>query len=62
MERFGLAEDRIQLWTVVNMVINPLNAQLNSISHLLSLLGTHPILYVSRIRVNLAVGERRDSV
>jgi len=31
--------------------INPLNAQLNPICHLLALLGTHHILHVSRIRV-----------
>jgi len=31
--------------------INPLNAELNSICHLLALLGAHHILYVSRIRV-----------
>jgi hypothetical protein len=31
--------------------INPLNAELNSICHLLALLGAHPILHVSRIRV-----------
>jgi hypothetical protein len=31
---------------------NPLNAKLNSICHLLALLGAHPILHVSRIRVN----------
>jgi hypothetical protein len=30
---------------------NPLNAQLNPICHLLALLGAHPILHVSRIRV-----------
>ena len=30
--------------------INPLNAELNPICHLLALLGTHPILHVSRIR------------
>jgi hypothetical protein len=30
---------------------NPLNAELNPISHLLALLEAHPILYVSRIRV-----------
>ena len=29
----------------------PLNAELNPICHLLALLGTHPILHVSRIRV-----------
>ena len=32
--------------------INPLNAQLNPICHLLALLGAHTILHVSRIRVN----------
>jgi len=32
--------------------INPLNAKLNPICHFLALLGTHPILHVSGIRVN----------
>jgi hypothetical protein len=32
--------------------VNPLNADLNPICHLLALLGAHPIFYVSRIRVN----------
>ena len=32
--------------------INPLNAELNPICHLLALLRAHPILHVSRIRVN----------
>ena len=32
--------------------INPLNAELNPICHLLALLGTHHILHGSRIRVN----------
>ena len=31
--------------------INPLNAKLNPICHLLALLGAHHILHVSRIRV-----------
>ena len=31
--------------------INPLNAELNPVCHLLALLGTHPILHISRIRV-----------
>jgi hypothetical protein len=31
--------------------INPLNAKLNSICHLLALLGAHHILHFSRIRV-----------
>jgi hypothetical protein len=33
--------------------INLLNAELNPTCHLLTLLGAHPILYVSRIRVNI---------
>jgi hypothetical protein len=32
--------------------INPLNAKLNPICHLLALLGAHHILHVGRIRVN----------
>ena len=32
-------------------VLNPLNAELNPICHLLALLGVHPIFHVSRIRV-----------
>jgi hypothetical protein len=32
---------------------NPLNAELNPICHLLVLLGAHPILHISRIRVNI---------
>jgi hypothetical protein len=36
----------------MNSTINPLNADLNSIRHLLALLGAHLILHVSSIRVN----------
>jgi hypothetical protein len=32
--------------------LNPLNAELNPICHLLALLGAHHILHVSRLRVN----------
>jgi len=32
--------------------INPLNAELNPICHLLALFGAHPFLHISRIRVN----------
>jgi hypothetical protein len=35
---------------------NPLNVQLNPICHLLALLGAHPILHVSRIRVKSCSG------
>ena len=34
---------------------NPLNAELNSICHLLALLGAHHIFHVSRIRVNSVI-------
>jgi len=34
-------------------IIKPLNAELNPICHLLVLLGAHPILHISRIRVKL---------
>jgi len=39
--------------------INPLKTQLYPICHLLALLGAHPILHVSRIRVNLDLITRK---
>jgi len=38
------------------IIINPLNAELNPIYHLLALLGAHHILHISRIRVNYVCG------
>jgi hypothetical protein len=35
----------------VSRLFNPLNTKLNPICHLLALLGAHPILHISRIRV-----------
>jgi hypothetical protein len=35
-----------------NTLLNPLNAELNPICHLLALLGSHRILHVSGVRVN----------
>jgi hypothetical protein len=35
--------------------VNPLNAQLNSICHMLALLGAHHIFHISRIRVKMYV-------
>jgi len=32
-------------------VLNPLNAELNPIYHFLTLLGAHPILHISGVRV-----------
>jgi len=40
------------LCVIESVLINPLNADLNPICHLLALLGAHHILHVSRIRVN----------
>jgi hypothetical protein len=39
----------------IDKCLNPLNALLNPICHLLALLGAHPILHVSRIRVKETV-------
>ena len=36
-----------------DQLVNPLNAELNPICHLLALLGAHHILHVSSIRVNM---------
>jgi len=51
---FGLERDEVTgEWRKLhNKELNPLNAELNPICHLLALLGAHPILHVSRIRVN----------
>jgi len=38
-------------YLVMYQEFNPLNTELNPISHLLVLLGAHPILHISRIRV-----------
>jgi hypothetical protein len=39
-------------YTTIEGFINPLNAELNPIRHLLALLGAHHFVYVSRVRVN----------
>ena len=38
--------------TIFDTIINPLNAELNPICHLLALLGAHHIFHVSGLRVN----------
>jgi len=48
MDWIDLAQDRDR-WRAL---VNPLNAKLNPICHLLALLGAHHILNISRIRVN----------
>jgi hypothetical protein len=43
----------IVFWSVTRFgLFNPLNAELNPIRHLLTLVGTHHFVDVSRIRVN----------
>ena len=37
--------------------INPLNAELNAICHLLALLGTHHIFHVSGLKVKLLISQ-----
>jgi hypothetical protein len=44
---------------MLKIYINPLNADLNPIRHLLALLGAHHYLYVRRIRVNSDVVKGR---
>jgi hypothetical protein len=44
--------EKIKTHFISSKFLNPSNAELNPICHLLALLGAHPILYVSRIRVN----------
>ena len=46
----------------IKMDINPLNAELNFICHLLALLGAHHILHVSMIRVNETGQENVNSI
>jgi len=46
---------------VYGSFLTPLKAQLNPICHLLTLLGTHHILHVSRIRVKLRFTNDRPS-
>jgi len=41
------------LYFFFGLTLNPLNAELNPICHLLALLGAHRILHISRIRVKL---------
>jgi hypothetical protein len=42
----------VHTWGHFHVYFSPLNAELNSVYHLLALLGAHHILHVSRIRIN----------
>ena len=41
-------------YLIVSSIINPLNAELNPIHHLLALVGARRVVNVSRIRVKLS--------
>ena len=47
-------------WFSVCVIINPLNAELNPIRHLLALVGARHIVHVSRIRVNTRLCLKHD--
>jgi len=51
---FGSKRDKVTgEWRKLhNEELNPLNAKLNPICHMLALLGAHHILHISRVRVN----------
>jgi hypothetical protein len=51
--RSRLDGGKMQVFYTYIFELNPLNAELNPICHLLALLGDHHILHVSRIRVKL---------
>ena len=45
-----------------SFIVNPLDAELNPVRHLLALVGAHHILHVSRVRVNHHfINTRRNS-
>ena len=54
--------DRRLYFTVAAIIINPLNAELNPIRHLLALVGARHIVHVSRIRVNLVAFLRQNTL
>jgi hypothetical protein len=47
-----MADCLMLLWVMLGC-INPLKAESNPTCHLLALLGAHPILHISRIKVKL---------
>jgi hypothetical protein len=49
--RFVVFNCLTESFRLAKIDFNPLNAELIPICHLLALLGAHPILHVSRIRV-----------
>ena len=54
-----LEQPKMYYWlsVIFFVLLNPLNAELNPICHLLALIGAHLILHVSRIRVKFTLSE-----
>jgi hypothetical protein len=50
------------IFHVSRIRVNPLNAELNPICHLLALLRAHPILHVSRIKVKLHASKVQNTI
>jgi hypothetical protein len=53
MDHPFLCSHVLVVMTLIGCEINPLNAELNPIYHFLALLGAHPILHISVVRVKL---------
>ena len=51
-----------ELFILVLHHVNPLNAELNPICHLLALVGAQHILHVSRVGLNSLQAEIQDAV
>jgi len=49
----SIAYNGVLIYNKLPHEINPFNVELNAICYLLALLGAHPILHVSRIRVKV---------
>ena len=56
----GLFLISVYTMKILCISLNPLNTKLNSICHLLALLGAHLILHVSRIRVNCILKNQQN--
>ena len=50
----------LQSLIFIQITLNPLNAELNPIGHLLALVGAHHILHVSRVRVKFRNVTQRE--
>jgi len=54
LKAFSKSQKMLPTYVLLFKAFNPLNAELNPTCHLLALLGSHHILHVSRIRVNIS--------